>query len=64
MSKTHMQMTVGFTALDSDHLPQKDGEQMYADDVAEEINSVVTAALDEWYRRRGHELLACEPMVG
>lgn len=63
MSKTHMQVTVSFTALDSDHLPRKNGEQMYADDVAEEINSVVTVALDEWHRQRGRELLACEPMV-
>lgn len=64
MSKTLMQITVGFTALDSEHLPEKDGEQMYADDVANEVSDVVQAALTEWYEQRGRDLLACEPIVG
>lgn len=59
-----MSLSVGFTAYDSDHLPVKDGEQMYADDVAEEVSDVVQAALAVWYEQRGHQLLACEPNVG
>lgn len=47
-----------------DNLPLKDGEQMYADDVVQEMREVVIAALDEWYQQRGHELLTHEPLVG
>lgn len=59
-----MSFSVGFTAYDSDRLPEKDGEQMYADDVAEELSDIVQAAVTAWYQRRGHQLLACEPNVG
>lgn len=64
MSKTYMSFSVGFTSYDSDRLPEKDGERMYADDVAEELRDVVQAAVTAWYRQRGHQLLVCEPMVG
>jgi len=64
VSKTYMSFSVGFTANSPDHLPVKDGEPMYADDVAEEISDIVQAALTAWYRQRGHQLLACEPNVG
>jgi hypothetical protein len=59
-----MSFSVGFTAHSSEHLPVKDGEQMYADDVADELRAVVQAAVAEWYEQRGSELLACEPDVG
>jgi hypothetical protein len=59
-----MSFSVGFTANSTDNLPVKDGEQMYADDVAEELSDVVQAAVTAWYQQRGHELLACEPNVG
>ncbi|MFJ9771179.1 hypothetical protein ACIRVF_08040 [Kitasatospora sp. NPDC101157] len=55
----HVEVTV--TVLDCDHLPEKDGRQMYADDVMDEIRDVVAAALTGWYEQRGHDLLACEP---
>lgn len=64
MSKTYMSISVGFTAYDSDHLPEKNGEQMYADDVADELSDIVQAAVTAWYEQRGHQLLACEPNVG
>ncbi|WP_055526022.1 hypothetical protein [Streptomyces graminilatus] len=64
MSKELRDFTVAATVHSPDNLPHKDGEQMYADDVVEEMRDAVTAALDEWYQRRGHELLACEPLVG
>jgi hypothetical protein len=57
-------LTVGFTVHKSEHLPAKDGQPMYADDVAEEVAAVVTQALEAWYRARGVELLAVEPTVG
>jgi hypothetical protein len=64
MSKTYMSFSVGFTAYPPDNLPEKDGEQMYADDVAEELSDIVQAAVTAWYEQRGHQLLACEPNVG
>ncbi|MBX9392260.1 hypothetical protein K4749_01265 [Streptomyces sp. TRM72054] len=64
MSKTYMSFSVGFTANSPDNLPERDGEQMYADDVAEEMRDEVNAALTAWYQQRGHQLLACEPTVG
>jgi hypothetical protein len=64
MSKTLTGFNVSFTVHSVDHLPEKDGEQMYADDVADEVRDVVQAAVNEWYERRGRELLACEPDVG
>jgi hypothetical protein len=64
MSRTHVTFNVGFTVHSPDHLPEKDGEQMYADDVAAELSDVVHAAVNAWYAERGHQLLACEPIVG
>jgi hypothetical protein len=64
MSKTHMSFSVGFTALDPEDLPEKNGEQMYADDVAAELSDAVQAAVTAWYEQRGQQLLACEPIVG
>lgn len=50
-----------FTVSKSEHLPEKNGEPMYADDVAEEVRDVVGAALTAWYAERGHLMLECEP---
>ncbi|MBV6697467.1 hypothetical protein KV557_10055 [Kitasatospora aureofaciens] len=55
----HVEVTV--TVLDCEHLPAKDGQQMYADDVVQEIRDVMAAALTGWYEQRGHDLLAYEP---
>ena len=63
MSRELRRVTVSFTVDKPEHLPLKDGEQMYADDVAEELRDAVTAAVDAWYQQRGHELLACDPDV-
>lgn len=64
MSKTLTGFNVSFTVHSSEHLPEKNGEQMYADDVADEVRGIVRAAVTEWYEQRGRELLACEPDVG
>lgn len=64
MSKTLTGFKVSFTVRSSEHLPEKNGEQMYADDVADEVRDIVRAAVNEWYEQRGRELLACEPDVG
>lgn len=61
MSRTFQQFTMGYTVRDCEDLPEKDGEQMYADDVAEELGDVIWAAVREWYEVRGRVLLACEP---
>ncbi|MFE2407064.1 hypothetical protein ACFXDE_01835 [Kitasatospora sp. NPDC059408] len=55
----HVEFTV--TILDCEHLPEKDGRQMYADDVVQEIRDVVAATVTAWYQQRGHALLAYEP---
>ncbi|MFF9215616.1 hypothetical protein [Streptomyces viridosporus] len=64
MSKERRHVEIACTVHSPDNLPAKDGEQMYADDVVQEMREVVSAALDEWYKRRGHELLTYEPLVG
>ena len=64
MSKERRGFEVVVTVHSVDNLPLKDGEQMYADDVETEMRDVVTAALNEWYQRRGHELLTHAPLVG
>lgn len=64
MSKELRGFDVSAIVHSPDNLPLKDGQQMYADDVVEEMREAVTSALDEWYRRRGHELLTHEPLVG
>lgn len=64
MSKERRGVEVSFTVLDCEDLPLKDGQTMYADDVEIEARDVVQAALTAWYQERGHQLLACEPLVG
>jgi len=63
MSKELRHIGIACTVHSPEHLPTKDGEQMYADDVVEEMQDVIGAALDAWYQQRGRELLATEPMV-
>ena len=62
MSKEYRSISLGFTVLDCEDLPAKNGVPMYADDVAEEISEVVKAAVWKWHQERGHLLLACEPV--
>ncbi len=57
MGATYHSLAVGFTVLDSEHLP--DGVD--PDDVVEEMNEVVDQAVRAWYELRGKEFLACEP---
>lgn len=63
MGRELRRVQVSFTTHKSEHLPMKDGEQMYADDVAQEVSDVVSAALTSWYAERGAALLSCEPDV-
>lgn len=63
MSKELRRIEIACTVHSPDNLPTKDGEQMYADDVVEEMRETVEAAITDWYQRRGRELLATEPMV-
>jgi hypothetical protein len=63
MSRELRQLTVSFTVNKPEHLPFKDGVQMYADDVYAEVSDVVSAALGAWYRTRGHDLLTGEPLL-
>lgn len=62
MSKEYRSVSFGFTVLDYENLPEKNGEQMYADGVVDEVWDVVDQALKAWYSERGHELLAGEPV--
>lgn len=64
MSKELRRIAISCTVHSSEHLPAKDGEQMYADDVIEEMRDAVQAAVTAWYEQRGNQLLACEPDVG
>lgn len=63
MSKELRRIEIACTVHSPDHLPVKDGEQMYADDVVEEMRDAIEAALNAWYGQRGNQLLATEPMV-
>lgn len=63
MSRTRCEIRVCFTVSKSEHLPEKNGEQMYADDVAEELRDALDRFLDTWYAERGHLLLDGEPNV-
>jgi len=58
-------MEVVVTTLDYEKLPphRDTGEQMYANDVVEEVSKVVETALAAWYKHRGRHLLGCEPDV-
>ncbi|QFY09621.1 hypothetical protein GBF35_25850 [Nonomuraea phyllanthi] len=59
MSATITRWSFTATINDSDHLP----EDVSYDEVTAEIEEVVTDALTAWYNERGHQLLACEPVV-
>ena len=61
MSKEHRSVEFSFTVKDYKNLPEKEGEQMYADDVVYEIYRLLDATLMDWYRDRGYLLLASEP---
>lgn len=63
MSRELRDIEVAFTVDKPEHLPPRDGEPMYADDVSQELREAVQGAVDTWYQTRGHELLACEPDV-
>ena len=63
MSKELRRIEIACTVRSPDNLPVKAGEQMYADDVVEEMREAVEAAVAAWYERRGSQLLACEPLV-
>jgi hypothetical protein len=63
MGRELRRIEIAFTVHDPDHLPTRDGEQLYADDVAEEIRAVVGNALAAWHAGRGLRLLAHEPLV-
>lgn len=63
MSRELRHVEVVVTTEKPEHLPVKDGRQMYADDVVDELRAAVRGAVDRWYGERGHELLACEPDV-
>lgn len=63
MSRELRHIEITCTVHKPEHLPEKNGQQMYADDVITELHDVVTTAVNGWYQRRGHELLACEPDV-
>lgn len=64
MSKEFRRIGISCTVHSWEHLPEKDGEQMYADDVVSELSDVVQAAVTAWYEQRGNQLLACDPDVG
>lgn len=60
MSAYFRQIGVGMTVHDGYHLP--DG--MDDDDVVNEVREVIGKAIAEWFAKRGHEFLRCEPTVG
>lgn len=62
MSKEFRSVSFAFTVNDYERLPEKNGEQMYADDVVDELYDVLCDAIDQWYAERGHELLASPPV--
>jgi hypothetical protein len=61
VSRELRRIEICITVNSCERLPEKDGEQMYAEDVVEELDTVVRAAAQRWYQDRGHQLLACEP---
>jgi len=63
LSKEQRHIQVGLVVNDYENLPLKHGEQMYADDVVEEVTAIVNVAVTTWYQIRGHSLLACEPIL-
>lgn len=62
MARERRSLEVSILVSKSDHLPQKNGEQMYADDVVQELREVLGKAVDAWYQTRGKELLDTEPL--
>lgn len=63
MSKEYRTLTIGFTVKDCEDLPERDGEQMYADDVAEELATFIETGLRFWYATKGKDLLVTEPTL-
>lgn len=61
MSREIRRIEIAITVSKPEHLPEKDGEQMYADDVVEELSAVIDAAVHAWYVERGHELIEFDP---
>lgn len=59
MSKTHCNLKISFTVLDSDHLP----DDMDYIEVTLELQGVLDAAVAAWYAERGKDLVSFEPMV-
>lgn len=62
MSRERRSVEVSFVVSKPEHLPSQNGEQMYADDVAQELREVIGTAVDAWYQNRGEELLEAEPL--
>lgn len=63
MSRTLRDIKVSFVVDRPEHLPEKNGKPMFADDVVEEISDFIEQALTTWYAGRGQELLSSEPMI-
>jgi hypothetical protein len=63
MSKTLCGISISFTVRTPEHLPLREGEQMYSDDVTAEFRDFIQGAADTWYTRRGCDLLTHEPIV-
>lgn len=62
MSRERRDVEISFIVNKPEHLPLKDGEQMYADDVVQEFREFLGPLIDLWYEGRGRELLDHEPM--
>lgn len=64
MGGEYRHVEVSLSIPDADGLPRlPGGEFMYPDDVVEEVNAVVKAAVDTWYATRGKGLLRSEPFI-
>jgi hypothetical protein len=63
MSRERRHIEIAFVVEKPEHLPSQDGEQMYADDVVQELREVVIAAVAAWYQVRGKDLLTHEPLI-
>jgi hypothetical protein len=62
VSREIRRIDIAVTTKKPEHLPLKDdGEQMYADDVVEELSAVIDAAVHAWYVERGHQLIEFDP---
>lgn len=64
MARELHSIEVTFIVRKPEDLPETNGEPMYAEHVCNEIRDVITTAVEQWHRDRGHELLAGgEPVV-